>query len=202
MRQHVGCWRYRDRMPKTIFHTATTMNGFLADDDDSLSWLFAVPGADDAENAMADFMRTIGVFVMGATTYEWIMRFEESERPGMWVESYGALPCFVVTHRQLPIPAGGDVRFVAGPVTGYWDGIVQAAGDRDVWLVGGGDLVGQFDDAGRLDEVRVSIAPVVLPSGRPLLPRRIESDRLELRSVAQAGQFAELVYAVRPRAAG
>jgi dihydrofolate reductase len=82
-------------------------------------------------------------------------------------------------------------------VSAAWDEIRDAAAGRDVWLVGGGDLVGQFADAGLLDEVRVSVAPVTLVSGRPLLPRRLESDRLRLESVRQAGQFAELVYAVR-----
>ena len=52
--------------------------------------------------------------------------------------------------------------------------MVGAAGDRNVWIVGGGDLAGQFADAGLLDEVIVSIAPVTLGGGAPLLPRRIE----------------------------
>jgi dihydrofolate reductase len=188
-------------MPRTVFHTATTLNGFLADEDDSLSWLFAVPGADDAENDFAAFLASVGAFVMGATTYEWVLRHEESERPGMWAQSYGELPCFVVTHRALPVPEGARVRFVAGDVSSYWEQVAHAAGDRIVWLVGGGDLVGQFDDTGHLDEIRVSVAPALLPAGRPLLPRRIGPDRLELVSAVAAGQFAELVYRVTPRQA-
>lgn len=183
-------------MPTTIFHTAVTLNGFLADEDDSLSWLFAVPGADDAESDFGSFLATVGSFVMGAATYEWVMRHEEQTRPGMWAESYGALPCFVVTHRALPTPAGGDVRFVQGEVASFWPDVAAAAGDGVVWLVGGGDLVGQFDDAGHLDEIRVSVAPALLPAGKPLLPRRIGPDRLRLQSVRQAGQFAKLAYAV------
>ena len=69
-----------------------------------------------------------------------------------------------------------------------------------MWVVGGGDLVGQFDDARLLDVVRVSLAPATLGSGRPLLPRRIGPDRLRLESVAQNGQFAELAYSVIKRA--
>jgi dihydrofolate reductase len=183
-------------MPTTIFHTATTLNGFLADDADSLDWLFAVPGADEAEQSMTGFMSTLGAFVMGATTYEWVLHHEERERPGMWAESYGALPCFVVTHRSLPTPVGGNVRFVRGAVGEWWTDVEAAAGDRVVWLVGGGDLVGQVDDAGHLDEVRLSVAPAFLASGKPLLPRRIGPDRLHLASVEQAGQFAELRYLV------
>lgn len=181
-------------MSKTVFHTAATLNGFLADDDDSLEWLFAVPGGDDTGLDFAEFFPSIGALVMGSVTYEWVLRHDESA----WARTYGALPCFVVTHRDLPLPDGGDVRFVSGPVDDWWADLAAAAGSRPIWLVGGGDLVGQFDDAGRLDEVRVSIAPAVLPSGKPLLPRRIGPDRLRLTSARQVGQFAELAYEVRP----
>lgn len=181
--------------PRVVYATASTLNGFLADDEDSLDWLFAVPGADEAEGELGPFIAAAGALVMGSTTYEWILRHEHLlDRPQAW--SY-AQPAFVFSSRRLPPVAGADVRFVAGAVAEAWPAISTAAGDRDVWLVGGGDLVGQFADAGLLDEIRVSVAPVTLVSGRPLLPRRLESDRLELTSVTRSGQFAELRFAVR-----
>ena len=67
--------------------------------------------------------------------------------------------------------------------------MVAAAGDGNVWIVGGGDLVGQFHDAGLLDQVVVGIAPVTLGAGAPLLPRRIEG--LRLVEVARNGQMVE-----------
>jgi dihydrofolate reductase len=183
-------------MSRVIFNTATTLNGYLADDDDSLSWLFAVPGADEAESGFGGFLKGIGSLVMGSTTYEWIVDHESLvDHPEKWF--YPDKPSFVLSTRDLPPVPGADVRFRAGDVGDVWGEIRDAAGDRDVWLVGGGDLVGQFADAGLLDEVRVSVAPVTLPSGKPLLPRRLESDRLHLEAVRQAGQFAELVYSVR-----
>ncbi|KAA9110601.1 dihydrofolate reductase family protein [Microbacterium rhizomatis] len=191
-------------MPRTIFYTATTLNGFLADDSDSLDWLFRVPGGESAETGdtgFADFLANVGVIVEGSTTYEWVVAHERlTEHPEKWQEFYGARPTFVFTTRDLPRVAGADVRFVRGSVDEHWDEIAAAAGHRDVWLVGGGDLVGQFADAGRLDELRVSVAPVTLVSGRPLLPRRIESNRLRLESVDRTGQFARLVYSVAPPA--
>lgn len=188
-------------MTRFIYNTATTLNGFLADESDSLDWLFAVPGAEEAEGGIDEFVEGVGALVMGATTYEWLWRNQESTDPGSWAKSYGTLPCFVVTHRDMPTPQGGDVRFVSGPVP-EWAAQVAAAAQHpsrpgeDVWLMGGGDLVGQFDDAGCLDEIRVSVAPVVLERGRPLLPRRIEADRLHLEDVRRVGPFAELVYRV------
>lgn len=183
-------------MPRVIYNTATTLNGFLADENDSLSWLFVVPGAEEAENDFADFLTGVGALVMGSTTYEWIREHEGlAEHPEKWF--YSSAVSFVLSSRPLPDVEGADIRFRSGDVAEMWDELAEAAGARDIWLVGGGDLVGQFADAGRLDEIRVSVAPVTLESGRPLLPRRLESDRLVLQSVRKSGQFAELVYAVR-----
>jgi dihydrofolate reductase len=183
-------------MPRVIYNTATTLNGFLADDADSLSWLFAVPGADDAESDFSKFLAGIGALVMGSTTYEWLLEHEKLiEQPEKWY--YRDIASVVMSSRELPAVADADIRFRTGDVATIWDELAAAAGDRDIWIVGGGDLVGQFADAGHLDEIRVSVAPVTLVSGRPLLPRRIESDRLRLESVYRAGQFAELVYSVR-----
>jgi dihydrofolate reductase len=73
---------------------------------------------------------------------------------------------------------------------------VGAAGDRNVWIVGGGDLAGQFADVGLLDELIVAIAPVTLGAGAPLLPRRVE---LRLDELGQNGEFACARLAVVPR---
>lgn len=183
-------------MPRVIYNTATTLNGYLADDENSLSWLFVVPGADEAESAFATFLKGVGALVMGSTTYEWLLEHEKLiDHPEKWY--YSDIASFVLSTRALPQVAAADIRFRKGDVDALWPELSQAAGERDIWIVGGGDLVGQFADAGHLDEIRVSVAPVTLESGKPLLPRRIESDRLTLESVAQAGQFAELVYSVR-----
>ena len=90
------------------------------------------------------------------------------------------------------------VEFVSGDVAPVHERLVTTAGDRNVWIVGGGDLVGQFADVGLLDEVIVSIAPVTLGAGAPLLPRRIE---LQLEELARDADFARARYSVvRPPA--
>jgi dihydrofolate reductase len=78
--------------------------------------------------------------------------------------------------------------------------IRAAAAGGDIWIAGGGDLAGQFFEAGALDRVELSIAPVTLGSGAPLLPRRIESTRLRLDTVAGHGQFISAGYEVLPAA--
>jgi len=75
--------------------------------------------------------------------------------------------------------------------------MTQAAGERNIWLVGGGDLVGQFADRQLLDEILVGVAPVTLGGGAPLLPRRLTASQLELVDVARDRQFARLSYRVR-----
>ncbi|GAA1931241.1 dihydrofolate reductase family protein [Microbacterium aoyamense] len=184
-------------MPKVTFYTATTLNGFLADDHDSLDWLFAAPGGEGGDADFQRFLDGIGVLVQGSSTYEWVLEHEDLlAHPEKWPAFYGARPTFVFTTRDLPAVDGADVRFVRGAVTDAWPAILEASGDRDVWVVGGGDLAGQFADAGLLDEIRVSIAPATLPSGKPLLPRALGADVLELTAVRQAGAFAELTYTV------
>jgi len=184
-------------MGKVLFDAAATLNGWLADEHDSLDWLFAVPGADEAAAALVP---DAAVLVEGSTTYRWVLEHEDLlAHPERWTSFFGAKPTFVFTSRDLPIPESADVRLVSGSVAEAFPTIRAAAGDGDIWVMGGGDLAGQFLDAGLLDEIAVSIAPATLRSGAPLLPRDVGPDRLELRSATAMGQFARLVYTVGPR---
>jgi dihydrofolate reductase len=103
----------------------------------------------------------------------------------------------VFTHRELsPIP-DAEILFVQGDVAPVHEQMTRAAGEKNIWLVGGGDLVGQFADRHLLDEILVGVAPVTLGRGAPLLPRRLTASQLELVEVAQDKQFARLKYRLR-----
>ncbi len=104
----------------------------------------------------------------------------------MWAKRY-EIPCWVFTHRLLPVVHHERIEFTSADVGAVHAEMADAAGDRSIWIVGGGDLAGQFADAGLLDEVVVTIAPVVLGAGAPLLPRRIE---LCLEELGRNGDFA------------
>jgi dihydrofolate reductase len=162
----------------TQYYTGCSLDGFIADDDHSLSWLTSR----DIDRAGAmnydAFIADVGAMAMGASTYRWIL----DNDPGPW--SY-TIPCWVFTHRDFPAPTG-DVRFTTTDVAEVHREMAEAAAGRNIWLVGGGDLVGQFADAGLLDEVWVQYAPVTLGSGAPVLPRRIE---LSLEDVARNRDF-------------
>lgn len=183
-------------MTRVIYNTATSLDGFIADEQHSLEWLFAVQ-QDGTDDAQSEFESTVGVQVEGSTTYEWVLaQTGVLENPELWKQFYGHRPTFVFTSRALPKPEGADVRFVHGDVADHLEAIREAAAGLDVWIVGGGELAAQFVDAGALDEIRMSVAPVALGAGAPLLPRRIGSDRLTLRSARLAGRFGELIYDV------
>ena len=123
---------------------------------------------------------------MGRTTYEWVLDHEKGS-----VAVRAARPGCSATTSCAGSTATSGSR--SGDVSEHHAAMVEAAGGKDVWVVGGGDLAGQFADAGLLDEVIVYIAPVFLGAGAPLFPRRQE---LKLAELAQNGEFACARYAV------
>ena len=175
-------------MARSIYYTATTLDGFIADEHDSLAWLFEQETDEGGPAGYAEFIAGIGAMVMGATTYVWIGDHMRSTGE-TWAYD---IPCWVFTHREHA-QLGDDIRFVAGELREHHPAIAESAGDRDIWVVGGGDLAGQFADLGLLDQVVVSIAPVTLGAGRPLFPRR---HNLKLVEVGRNADFATATYDV------
>ena len=180
-------------MSLTQYYTATTLDGFIADPDNSLDWLFTRNRQEDGPLNYGDFIAGVGALAMGSTTYEWILDHEFAGKdPVEWKWPYD-IPCWVFTHRQLPVVADSRIELTSADIATVHKEMVEAAGDRNVWIVGGGDLAGQFADVGLLDEVIVSIAPVTLGAGAPLLPRRIE---LRLDELGRNGDFASAKFSV------
>lgn len=137
---------------------------------------------------------------MGSTTYEWMLanHVHAPGGPNPWPYRQ---PAWVFTTRTLRAVDQADIRFVRGDVRAVHAEMVRQAAGGHVWIVGGGELVGQFHDAGLLDEIVVTVASVTLGAGAPLLPRRIATPPLRLQSARALGaDFAELTYAVpRPK---
>lgn len=176
----------------TQYLVASSLDGFIADEDDGLDWLLSMPGGDDEANPYPAFIEKVGAIAMGAHTYEWVQR----NAPGEW--GYDDRPTWVFTHRNLTPIDGADVRFTADPVREVHAAMVEAAAGRNVWIAGGGELVGQFLDEDLLDELIVSITPVVLGAGAPLLPRhRTQPMRLLSATPSPAATFVHLHYSLR-----
>jgi dihydrofolate reductase len=181
----------------TQYYTAASLDGFIATPDDSLEWLFQL--GDIADTSYPQFIERVGALAMGASTYRWMLQHVVADGTGRWPY---VQPCWVFSHRALPGLADADIRFVEGDVRPVHAQMQAAAGERNVWLVGGGELVGQFHDAGLLDEIIVQVGSVTLGRGKPLLPRMIAFPPLQLVSAEAVGTgFAELRYRVPHTAA-
>ena len=180
---------------KTQYYTAASLDGFIATEDDSLEWLF--PLGDINETSYPGFIKEVGALAMGSVTYQWMLR--NVVKPGSdagapWPYSQ---PTWVFSTRPRELVAGADIRLAKGDVRPVHAAMKAAAGDRNLWLVGGGGLVGQFYDAGLLDEIIVQVGSVTLGRGKPILPRRITNPALRLISAQRIGPgFAELRYEV------
>ena len=182
-------------MSPTQYYTATTLDGFIADPEDSLDWLFTRDQDRGGLLNYAEFVAQVGALAMGATTYEWILDHLSSEENAAERAWPYDVPCWVFTHRELAVVPDAPISLTRGEVATVHAEMRAAAGDRNLWIVGGGDLAGQFADARLLDEVIVYVAPVTLGRGKPLLPRRIE---LRLEQTGRNGDFVCSRYVVVP----
>ncbi|QGX40540.1 dihydrofolate reductase family protein [Permianibacter aggregans] len=180
---------------KTQFYTATSLDGFIATEDDSLEWLFSL--GELSESSYPEFIADVGALAMGSSTYEWLLRHADKV-----IEEVGSAwpytqPTWVFSTRKLPAIESADIRFVSGDVRPIHYDMCKAASGKNIWIVGGGDLAGQFYDAGLLDELIVQVGSVTLGKGKPLFPRRALSPALRLTEVRQMGaSMVELRYQV------
>ena len=168
-------------MSRTQYYAAMSLDGFIAESDDTLDWLMKYEGSydgDDAEPIKGDYDRFydgVGAMVMGSVTYEFVLALGRS-----W--PYAGKPTWVLSSRDLPRPEGDDVdvRIVDSEVPPLYDEMVAAAGERNLWVVGGGNVASQFADAGKLDEVILTVVPVVLGAGKPLFNDRMPGGPMQL----------------------
>lgn len=191
---------------KTQYYCAASLDGYIAEADDSLAWLMGYEGSfegDGAEpgpmtegGAYERFYEGVGALVSGAVTYEFILDHldEDSEWP------YKGKPYWVLSSRDLPLPGGEevDVRIVEAKVADLCEEMMRAAGERNLWIVGGGNVASQFADEGLLDEVLLTVVPVVLGEGKPLFEHRLPGGAMQLVGTrAFETGMVELHYEIR-----
>ena len=180
---------------KTQYYTATSLDGFIATEDDSLDWLF--PLGELNETSYSSFIADVGALAMGSATYRWMLNHTEEVAATAGSPWPYTQPTWVFSSQTLPVVEGADISIVRGDVRPVHARMRAAAGSKNIWIVDGGDLAGQFYDAGLLDEILVQIGSVTLGRGKQLFPRRLTTPPLQLVSVRQVGSgFAELRYSV------
>lgn len=154
-------------MSKTVYYTASSLDGYIVDDNDSLDWLLTRNIDQGGPFGYDDFIKTIGALAMGSATYEWIVEND----PDGWAYDQ---PTWVLTHRPQIIVEGHPVQVFEGDITELHPKLVSAAAGKDVWVVGGGEIAAQFVAAGLIDEMIVSYTPCSLGAGSRVLPIRSE----------------------------
>lgn len=152
---------------KTVYYTASSLDGFIVDTEDSLDWLISRNIDQQGPFGYDEFIKTIGALVMGSSTYEWIVK----NQPDEWAYEQ---PTWVLTHRPEIVSADHPVQLFSGDIAELHPELAAAAAGKDVWVVGGGEVAAQFVTAGLIDEMIVSYAPCSLGAGSPVLPVRSE----------------------------
>jgi dihydrofolate reductase len=184
------------------YYCAASLDGYIAEVDDTIEWLTGyeaiAPGQDVArvEGGYEDFYAEVGALVSGSVTYEFILG--QLERGSEW--PYAGKPCWILSSRELPVPDGNgiDVRIANGPVAELFDDMLSSAGEGNLWIVGGGNVASQFAEEGLLNEVLVTVVPVVLGHGKPLFDRRLAGGPMRLVGVLpRASGMVELRYELR-----
>jgi dihydrofolate reductase len=163
----------------TVYFTASSLDGFIVDDADSLDWLTSRSVDPEGPFGYEAFAKSVGALAMGSATYEWIVK----NHPGDWMYEQ---PSWVLTSRPDVVEPGHPVQAFDGDVAELHAKLVSAAAGRDVWVVGGGRVAAQFVAAGLIDEMIVSYAPCTLGTGARLLPIRSE---WRLQETAVNGDF-------------
>jgi dihydrofolate reductase len=155
---------------KIILYIASSLDGFIAGRNGDISWLdaYQVEGED---YGYSEFLKAIDIIVMGSKTYEQILNF------GSW--PYEGVKTYVMTKRQLEPVDKAKVKFYSGGLDSFVPGIKRES-HKNIWLVGGASLAQSFLKHSFIDEMIISIIPVILGDGITLFGRTQKEFRLEL----------------------
>ena len=177
---------------KVVVHIATSADGYIARPDGDLEWLTSRP-APKGFYGMNAFMKSIDTKVLGRKTYEVSLqmgaKFNASERT------------IVFSRHAPPQGAPSGVEF-ANEAIGPFVNRLRAQPGKDIWLMGGGDLIAAFLDEQSIDEFVISVAPVFIGDGIPLIARRHRHVPLDLLSSERFEDgLVQLRYRMRPPSA-
>lgn len=168
---------------KIVLYIAVSLDGYIATKDDCLEWLFKTEG--EGDNGYSDFYNTIDTIILGRRTYEWILNQEGDNFP------YKGKQCYVFSNTRH----GKDqnVIFVNGNIAELAEKLKQTDG-KNIWIVGGGELLHGFMEQRLVDEWIINIAPTIIGDGIPLFKKLDFETRLILKDVRRINQFTELHY--------
>ena len=170
---------------RVILMIAASLDGYIADRGGGVSWL---PEGEAESGSETSFMGGIDTVVMGWNTYRQVVT---ELSPGQW--PYEGLDAWVFTHRPAPEDAPAGVRFTSRPLAALARELKKQPG-RGIWLCGGASLARQALEQGLVDELRLTILPVLLGEGIPLFGPMKRPQRLSLLSHQVYNGMVECVY--------
>lgn len=176
-------------MGKIVLYLAMSVDGYIADEQGSVDWLGGDGSQPDAPGSYPAFYETVDAVVMGWSTYHQIVT---QLSPGSW--PYEGRPCYVLTHRQETDREG----------ICFWQGELNALADKlkseykgNIWICGGASVAGQLLKEGCIEQLWLSVIPVVLGRGIRLFPELSQAFPLKLVETQQYNGIVDLVYEKR-----
>ena len=171
-----------------IVHIGTSADGYIARPDGDLEWLTSRPKP-KGFYGMSTFMTSIDTKLLGRKTYE------RSLRLGAKFDSKSRT--IVFSRHAPPADAPSGVEFANGAIGPFVSSLREQPG-KDIWLMGGGEIIASFLDAQAIDEFVISVVPIFIGDGIPLTARRHRHIPLSLRSTEKFEDgLVQLRYAVR-----
>ncbi|GAB3035290.1 dihydrofolate reductase family protein [Spirosoma pulveris] len=173
-------------MRKLILYIATSLDGYIARVDGRVDWLESISNPDQLDYGYADFLASVDTTLMGNSTYQTILGFG-GEFPYADKLNY-------VFSRQASLTDTNDVRFVTDDPAIFVKSLKNQPG-KDIWLVGGGQLNTVLLNAGLIDRLIITLAPVSLGTGIPLFGAdAVETQFTLLTSEPFETGFLQVVY--------
>jgi dihydrofolate reductase len=170
---------------KLVIFIATSLDGYIASIDDSLDWLFKVEG--ESDNGYEKFYETVDTVLMGRRTYDWILKHEDGDFP------YKNKECYVFS--RSPMVDNTNVRFVDDDIVRFTQKLKNEKG-KNIWIVGGGEFIHSFIKEKLIDELIITIAPILIGKGISLFKEGDYELELSLKDTKRFNQFVELHYEV------
>ncbi len=162
---------------KVIVYIATSADGYIARPDGDVEWLNRRPRTVDY--GMREFYATIDTILWGRKTYDWLLDYYRKK--GKTKGLFDTKLANYVFSRKLPKRAVPGMEFVSEPVKAFAQRL-RAVPGKNVWMMGGGELIASFLDAGEIDEFDIHVIPVFIGEGIPLVAPRHRDVPLRLRS--------------------
>ena len=165
----------KENIPRIRLYIACSLDGFIAREDGSIDWLTKYDNNPETDYGYSEFYSSIGTILMGRKTYEQVLSF------GNW--PYGDKKSYVFTRQNEPLHREKNVEFVSGNV-GKFVRWLKKSTDEDIWLVGGSQLIKTFLEENLVEDLIVTIVPIILGGGIPLFDRigkeiRLKTGRVE-----------------------